>query len=76
LYEPRAIVDYQEILMVINIPEVCYSALHHVLRGMSDNITPKVRAEWLEHLLSVWEVTGSNLGQQIGYPDQRFHSFT
>jgi hypothetical protein len=28
--------------------------------------------EWLTLLLRIWEVPGSNLGQETGYPEQEF----
>jgi hypothetical protein len=30
---------------------------------------PNVVVEWLKHLLRIWNVQGSNLGPDTGYPD-------
>jgi hypothetical protein len=34
-----------------------------------DFVVANVVVEWLALLLSIWEVPGSNLGLETGYPD-------
>jgi hypothetical protein len=37
---------------------------------------PNVVVEWLTLLLRIWEVLGSNLGPETGYPDLGFSWFS
>jgi hypothetical protein len=45
-------------------------------RQLSLFYPPNVRAEWLALLLCIWEIPGSNLGPETGYPDRFFVSIS
>jgi hypothetical protein len=36
---------------------------------------PNVMVKWLTLLLRIWEVPGSSLGPETGYPDESFCGF-